>query len=119
MLRNAARRMLGVAQRGLTTSAMRAEEAAAPAGPKEFTAAWDKFSSNNMNLPEFPSNFLKTTSQGESVAQGDLFPVNFYTPHGVLSDMKQVGREDDCGRNGGPGATNAPLRCSDGRREGM
>lgn len=89
MFRQVARRLIGAGQRNLTTSAARLEETAAPAGPKEFAAAWEKFATNNLNLPEFPSNFLKTQATGESKAEGDLFPVNFYTPYGLMADMKQ------------------------------
>lgn len=94
MLRQAAKRLMGAGFRNLTTSAARFEEAAAPAGPKEFVEKWSKVAPSTMALPELPTNFIKSGSTGESLAQGDLFPVNFYTPHGVIADSKQVGSSD-------------------------
>lgn len=94
MLRQVARRLLAQASstsRALTTSAARMEETAAPAGPKEFAELWNKKAPNNMDVPQLPSSFLKATSTGDSKTSGDLFPVNFYMPHGVLCDMAQVG----------------------------
>ncbi len=67
------------------------EEAAAPAGPKEFTEAWNKKAPSTMPVPLMPSGFLKAAATGESKVTGDLFPVNFYTPHGIIADMAQVG----------------------------
>mmetsp|Transcript_34432 Transcript_34432/g.76512 ORF Transcript_34432/g.76512 Transcript_34432/m.76512 type:complete len:205 (+) Transcript_34432:125-739(+) len=89
MFRQAARRLLGAGQRALSTSAARFEEVAAPAGPKEFAEAWAKKAPATLAVPELPSNFVKATSTGDSKAQGDLFPVNFYTPHGVLCEGQQ------------------------------
>uniref|UniRef100_A0A7R9YRU9 ATP synthase F1 complex delta/epsilon subunit N-terminal domain-containing protein n=1 Tax=Chlamydomonas euryale TaxID=1486919 RepID=A0A7R9YRU9_9CHLO len=89
MLRQAARRLLAAGQRGLTTSAARLEEVSVPAGPKEFAETWSKKAPSQMAVPEFPSNFLKASAQGESLAQGDMFPVNFYTPSGALASMAQ------------------------------
>lgn len=90
MFRQAARRLLAAGQRGLTTSASALEETSVASGPKEFAAWWEKMAPSTMDVPKFPSDFLKATAGGESLAQGDLFPVNFYTPHGVLASMAQV-----------------------------
>ncbi len=91
MLRQAAKRLLGAGQqRLLTTSASRLDEFATPAGPKEFSEMWLKKAPSTMEVPQMPSNFLKATATGESKVQGDLFPVNFYTPHGMLADGVQV-----------------------------
>ncbi|GLC35101.1 hypothetical protein PLESTB_000554500 [Pleodorina starrii] len=84
MLRNAARRLLAVGQRSVSTSAMCLEEVAIPAGPKEFAEAWAKKAPSTLAVPELPSNFTNVST--ESQTQGDLFPVNFYTPHSVLAD---------------------------------
>ena len=96
MLRNAAKRLLGAGQRCLSTSAARLEEAAAPAGPKEFAEAWAKKAPSTMGLPLLPSNFLKASATGDSKVNGDLFPVNFFTPHGILAEMAQVMLFDVC-----------------------
>eukprot|EP00798_Chlamydomonas_sp_ICE-L_P014841 gene14841-20895_t len=91
MLRQAARRLLSGAQqtRALSTSASLLDEFATPSGPKEFADRWTKTAPSNMDLPQFPSNFLKADSIGESKTQGDLFPVNFYTPHSLLANNVQ------------------------------
>lgn len=78
------RRALGLVQRNFTSSAARFDEAASPAGPKEFAAAWLKKAPSTMEVPQFPTNFLSSGASGENMVEGDLFPVNFYTPHGVL-----------------------------------
>jgi hypothetical protein len=76
---------------GLTTSArLLADDAPpAPAGPKEFLEAWSKVVTSNLVAPELPSNYLDTGATGESLADGENFPVNFYTPHGAVAE-KQV-----------------------------
>ena len=51
---------------------------------------WNKKAAIGMDPPLLPSSFLKASGLGESKAHGDLFPVNFYMPHGVLCDMKEV-----------------------------
>ncbi|KAG2432240.1 hypothetical protein HXX76_009159 [Chlamydomonas incerta] len=84
MLRNAARRLMAVGQRGISTSAMTMEEVAVPAGPKEFTEAWNKKAPSQLVVPELPSNFTNVSTDNQT--QGDLFPVNFYTPSSVLAD---------------------------------
>lgn len=89
MFRQVAKRLFAAGQRGLTTSSRGLEEAAGPAGPKEFMDQWAKIAPSMLAAPEFPSSFLKAGATGESVAQGDLFPVNFYTPSGVLANMAQ------------------------------
>ena len=33
---------------------------------------------------------MQGVASGESKVNGDLFPVNFYMPHGVLADQAQV-----------------------------
>jgi hypothetical protein len=43
-----------------------------------------------MAVPELPTNFLPDKGSTESKVQGDLFPVNFFTPHSLLSEGKQV-----------------------------
>ncbi len=95
MLRQAARigRLLASVEqhaKSITSSASRLDEFATPSGPKEFSEAWVKKAPSTMNVPELPSGFLQATADGESKVSGDLFPVNFYTPSGVLSDMQQV-----------------------------
>ncbi|KXZ41615.1 hypothetical protein GPECTOR_362g135 [Gonium pectorale] len=84
MLRNAARRLLAVGQRGISTSAMSMEEVAVAAGPKEFAEAWAKKAPSTLVAPELPSKFTNISTENQT--QGDLFPVNFYTPHSVLAD---------------------------------
>jgi len=89
MLRHIARRLASLQGRSLSTSASRLEEAS-PSGPKEFLELWNKKAAIGMDPPLLPSSFLKATGLGESQAHGDLFPVNFYMPHGVICDMKEV-----------------------------
>lgn len=84
MLRHAARRLVGAGQRGLSSSAASLEEAV-PAGKKEFYDAWAKRAPSTLVPPELPSTYAGGMGP-ESQVQGDLFPVNFYTPHSVLSD---------------------------------
>lgn len=43
-----------------------------------------------MAVPELPTNFLSDKGSAESKVQGDLFPVNFFTPHGIVAANKQV-----------------------------
>jgi len=85
--------------RGISTSAARLEGEAAPAGVKEFQEAFLKFAPSTMNMPEFPSQFLKEESK-ESAADGELFPVNFYTPNGMIAEGK-VRCGQRCGSEGG------------------
>lgn len=84
MFRNAARRLLAVGQRTISSSAVALEEAAVPAGPKEFAEAWTKKAPSTLAVPEVPSKFTSVATENQT--QGDLFPVNFYTPHSVLAD---------------------------------
>jgi F-type H+-transporting ATPase subunit delta len=85
MLRAAARRMTS-GLRGLSTSAASSEEAVVHQGPKAFVDAWAKVAPSTLEFPQLPSNFMKLPSTGESKVQGDLFPVNFYTPSSVIAD---------------------------------
>jgi F0F1-type ATP synthase epsilon subunit len=55
-----------------------------PAGPKEFADAWLKKAPSTLAVPELPSNF--TNVSADSQTQGDLFPVNFYTPSSMIAD---------------------------------
>lgn len=73
--------------RGISTSAAMLEEAA-PAGVKEFTEAWSRIAPSTMNLPEFPSAHLAPETARDAAADGDQFPVNFYTPNGVVAEGK-------------------------------
>jgi hypothetical protein len=73
--------------RSITTSAARLEGEAAPAGVKEFTEAWQKTAPSTLALPELPTNFLQPEA-GETAADGERFPVNFFTPHGVVAQVK-------------------------------
>lgn len=73
--------------RSISTSAARLEEAA-PAGVKEFAEAWQKIAPSTMNLPEFPSAHVKAEVARDSAADGEQFPVNFYTPDGVVAEKK-------------------------------
>jgi hypothetical protein len=67
------------------------EEVAQAAGPKEFRAMWDKKAPSTMAVPEVPSNFLPDAEGStDSKVHGDLFPVNFVTPHSILSEAAQV-----------------------------
>jgi len=78
------------AARGVATSAARLDDGLAQAaGPKEFTDAWMKKAPSNMDVPQLPSNFL---GKAEALkTQGDLFPVNLCTPHGITAEAKMVG----------------------------
>ena len=76
----------GVA-RSISTSAARLEEAA-PAGVKEFIEAFEKIAPSTMNLPEFPSAHVAPQVARDSAADGEQFPVNFYTPDGVVAERK-------------------------------
>lgn len=78
-----------VLQRSIATSAVALDELAQAAGPKEFSELWAKKGPQTLGVPEFPSNFLPDTSSAESKVQGDLFPVNFFTPSSVLAEGKQ------------------------------
>lgn len=84
MLRLSAGRLRAVASRWFTTSAARCDEAAAPAGMKEFTDLWMKKAPSTMAVPEFNAQFVSLPATGESLAEGELFPVNFYMPHSVI-----------------------------------
>lgn len=90
MLRHAARRLFGSSFRAVSTSAARFADdvVAAPAGPKEFTEQWNKQAPSSLELPQLPSNFTPEYKEGESQADGERFPVNFYTPHSVISEEK-------------------------------
>jgi hypothetical protein len=77
----------GALARGISTSAARLEEAA-PAGVKEFAEAFTKIAPSTMNLPQFPSSFLGAEAARDSAAEGEQFPVNFYTPDGVVAEGK-------------------------------
>ena len=88
MLRVAASR-LARGLRGISSSAARLDEAAAPAGPKEFAEAWAKVAPSTLSLPELPSSFLEAAAPaGDASADGDRFQVNFYTPTGVVAEAK-------------------------------
>jgi len=85
------RRLLGsgMLQRGLTTSAARLDEVVAQsAGPKEFQDLWTKKAPSTMSVPELPSDFIAAKGLDIKV-QGDLFPVNFFTPHSIITEAKQ------------------------------
>lgn len=94
MLRSLGSRLLGsgaslLQGRCIATSAVALEgELAQAAGPKEFAAAWQKKAPSTMEVPEFPSNFLSSKPDDSKVV-GDLFPVNFFTPHSILTAAKQ------------------------------
>lgn len=76
-------------ERNLSTSAARLEETAQAAGPKEFTEIWNKRAPSTMGLPELPSNFVAAKASADVKVQGDLFPVNFFTPHSIITEGKQ------------------------------
>lgn len=106
MLRHLSGRLLqhGL-RRGISTSSAALEEGlAAPAGPKEFIEAWHKAAPSTMNVPELPSSFLVPEKEGEPSTDGERFPVNFYTPHGVVAENKVIPRSGDrsCARRGHP-----------------
>ncbi len=88
MLRQAASRLLRQGLRGVSTSAARLEEAAAPAGAKEFVAQWQKSAPSTLSLPELPTNFLEEEAPADTGAEGDRFLVNFYTPNGIVAEKK-------------------------------
>ena len=87
MLRQVASRFIGPGLRGISTSAARLEEAA-PAGIKEFTEAWQKTAPSTLAPPEFPTNFLPAEAPRDAAVDGEKFQLNFYTPHGVVSEGK-------------------------------
>lgn len=61
------------------------------AGAKEFTDIWNKKAPGTMLVPELPSLFLAAKLAGkEKGVQGDLFPVNFFTPHCIITEAEQV-----------------------------
>lgn len=70
----------------------RLDEVAQAAGPKEFAEQWHKQAPSTMAVPELPTNFLPDKGSTENKVQGDLFPVNFFTPHSIISYNKQVGQ---------------------------
>nr|6RD4_R Chain R, Mitochondrial ATP synthase subunit delta [Polytomella sp. Pringsheim 198.80]6RD9_R Chain R, Mitochondrial ATP synthase subunit delta [Polytomella sp. Pringsheim 198.80]6RDB_R Chain R, Mitochondrial ATP synthase subunit delta [Polytomella sp. Pringsheim 198.80]6RDC_R Chain R, Mitochondrial ATP synthase subunit delta [Polytomella sp. Pringsheim 198.80]6RDE_R Chain R, Mitochondrial ATP synthase subunit delta [Polytomella sp. Pringsheim 198.80]6RDG_R Chain R, Mitochondrial ATP synthase len=82
------KRAVTVGRRFISTSAARME-AAAPAGPKEFTEVWNKKAPSTLIVPEFPSNYTAVKAVGEGQVHGDAFPVNFYTPHSILSQAQK------------------------------
>ena len=82
--------LASAAARALSTSGAPREEAA-PAGVKEFTEAWARIAPSTMNLPEFPSAHIAAESARDAAADGDTFPVNFYTPNGMLAEAKVGG----------------------------
>jgi F-type H+-transporting ATPase subunit delta len=82
MLRQTTKKLFDLGFRSLTTSAARFEEAVSSAGPAKFAEAWAKHAPSTMELPLFPSSFVKP----DETVQGDLFPVNFYTPEGIICD---------------------------------
>ena len=90
MLRQVASRLGSSFVRSIATTAARFEGEAAPAGVKEFTEAWAKTAPSTLGLPEFPTNFLAPES-AESAVDGERFSVNFYTPHGLVSQGKVLG----------------------------
>jgi F-type H+-transporting ATPase subunit delta len=71
------------------------DETAQAAGTKEFVELWNKKAPSTLGVPEFPSNFVSDKATGDSKVQGDLFPVNFFTPHSILSAAKQVNMGSD------------------------
>jgi hypothetical protein len=75
--------------RGISSSAARLDEAAAPAGPKEFAEAWAKVAPSTLSMPELPSSFLEPAAPAaDAGADGDRFQVNFYTPTGIVAEAK-------------------------------
>lgn len=88
MLRQLASRVARIGSRGISTTAARLEGEAAPAGLKEFSEAWTATAPSTMAVPDVNSTFLKQAGDGQSLADGDRFPVNFYTPYGVIAESK-------------------------------
>lgn len=89
MLRRTVLRLFPSSARALTTTSALLEEGGAPAaGTKEFAEIWSKKAPPNLGLPEVSSDFLTKYPEGESAADGEKFPVNFYCPHGVISEGK-------------------------------
>ncbi len=84
-------------------------ELAQAAGPKEFTDLWNKKAPQTLGVPELPSNFISDKGS-ESKVQGDLFPVNFFTPSSVVAEGKQVRALATLQ----PGECSAPARCGVG-----
>jgi len=116
MLRQVASRLARQGYRSISTTAARLEGEAAPAGVKEFTEAWQKSAPSTLSLPELPTNFLPPEQSGESAVDGERFAVNFYTPHGVVSQSKVWIRSDRCSlsslvrRRGAPsGVSGQPM----------
>lgn len=88
MLRQLASRVARIGSRGISTTAARLEGEAAPAGLKEFSEAWTATAPSTMAVPEINASFLEQPGDGQSLADGDRFPVNFYTPYGVIAESK-------------------------------
>jgi F-type H+-transporting ATPase subunit delta len=86
MLRRGAQVLARFGARSISTSRTGLEEAAVAAGPKEFAELWNKTAPSTLAVPETTSSFLP---EAPPAVEGDKFPVNFYTPHGVISDGAQ------------------------------
>lgn len=86
MLRRGAQVLARFGCRSISSSRSGLEEAAVAAGPKEFADMWNKTAPSNLAVPEVPSNFMPASTPA---VEGDKFPVNFYTPHGVISDAAE------------------------------
>jgi hypothetical protein len=109
MLRQLASRVARLGGRGISTTAARLEGEAAPAGLKEFSEAWTATAPSTMAVPEINESFLEQKGDGPSLADGEKFPVNFYTPYGVLAEDKVRRARRAC---------RAPRRPSRGTAEG-
>ena len=96
MLRQLASRVARLGSRGIATTAARLEGEAAPAGLKEFSEAWTASAPSTMAVPEVNSNFVEQPGEGPSLADGDKFPVNFYTPYGVIAESKVGAARREC-----------------------
>jgi hypothetical protein len=88
MLRQLASRVARFGSRGISTTAARLEGEAAPAGLKEFSEAWTASAPSTMVVPDTNEAFMEQKGDGQSLADGEKFPVNFYTPYGILADSK-------------------------------
>jgi hypothetical protein len=88
MLRQLASRVARIGSRGISTTSARLEGEAAPSGLKEFSEAWIATAPSTMAVPDTNASFLEQPGDGQSLADGDRFPVNFYTPYGVIAESK-------------------------------
>jgi hypothetical protein len=87
MLRRGAQVLARFGTRSISSSRSGLEEAAVAAGPKEFAELWEQRAPQTLDLPQTTTSFMPEASPA---AEGDKFTVNFFTPHGVISEAALV-----------------------------